>query len=343
MGKLGFASDYMEGAAPAIMERLVSTNLLHTVGYGCDEYSEAAREKIRKACGTLDADVHFLIGGTQANETVIDALLDSYQGVIAAETGHINVHEAGAVEYNGHKVLTLPEVNGKIRPSDLKEYLLRFFSDDSFEHMVFPGMVYLSHPTELGTLYSLKELEEISAICKEFKIHLYVDGARLAYALGCPENDISLTDLGRLCDAFYIGGTKCGALFGEAVVVPDKKLIPHFFTIIKQHGALLAKGRISGIQFDTLFTDDLYLKLGRNGIETADRLRKGLIDKNYRFFIETPTNQIFIIIDNEKLEKLKEVADISIWQKYDDKNTVIRLATGWATLNEDVDKLLEVL
>ncbi|MBR4994159.1 MAG: aminotransferase class V-fold PLP-dependent enzyme [Lachnospiraceae bacterium] len=343
MGKLGFASDYMEGAAPAIMERLVSTNLLHTVGYGCDEYSEAAREKIRKACGTLDADVHFLIGGTQANETVIDALLDSYQGVIAAETGHINVHEAGAVEYNGHKVLTLPEVNGKISPSDLKEYLLRFFSDDSFEHMVFPGMVYLSHPTELGTLYSLKELEEISAICKEFKIHLYVDGARLAYALGCPENDISLTDLGRLCDAFYIGGTKCGALFGEAVVVPDKKLIPHFFTIIKQHGALLAKGRISGIQFDTLFTDDLYLKLGRNGIETADRLRKGLIDKNYRFFIETPTNQIFIIIDNEKLEKLKEVADISIWQKYDDKNTVIRLATGWATLNEDVDKLLEVL
>ena len=245
--KLSFASDYQEGAHPAILQRLVETNLEKTPGYGADEYSESARRKIRAACAAPEADVYFLVGGTQANATVIDALLRPYQGAIAAESGHINVHESGAIELGGHKVLSLAQENGKLTAQAVERCAQGYWQDDNREHMVMPGLVYLSQPTEYGTLYSLSELEAIRAVCDRYSLSLYLDGARLAYALACPENDVTLESLARLCDAFYIGGTKCGALFGEAVVFPQHERVPHFFTIVKQHGALLAKGRIAGL------------------------------------------------------------------------------------------------
>ena len=276
---LSFSCDYMEGAHPQILQRLTETNFLKTPGYGLDTYSESAKEKIRKACSAPDAEVFFLVGGTQTNATVIDALLKSYQGVISANTGHINVHEAGAIEFGGHKVLTLPHHNGKISANQIQMLLDEYQNDANHDHTVMPGMVYISHPTEYGTLYSREELVEISSLCRAHQIPLYLDGARLAYALACPKNDITLTDIAALCDVFYIGGTKCGALFGEAVVIPNAKTIPHFFTIIKQHGALLAKGRMLGIQFAELFTEHLYEKIGVSAIQTADRIRQILFQK----------------------------------------------------------------
>jgi len=275
--KPSFASDYLEGAHPAIIQRLVETNLEQTVGYGLDPYSESAREKIRAACQAPNAEIRFLVGGTQANATCIDALLASYQGVIAADSGHINVHEAGAIEFGGHKVLSICGQDGKLSATSVDGYCTAWETDDSHDHMVMPGMVYLSQPTEYGTLYSLAELTAIKRVCDRHHLRMYVDGARLAYALACPANDVSLADLARLCDAFYIGGTKCGALFGEAVVVPRPGTIPHFLAIIKQHGALLAKGRAAGIQFDTLFTDDLYLHIGETAIRAADRIRDAAV------------------------------------------------------------------
>ena len=341
--KLSFASDDMEGAHPLILQRLMETNLLKTMGYGLDEYSASAKEKIRQACGTPDADIFFLAGGTQTNATVIDALLHSYQGVIAADTGHISGHEAGAIEFGGHKVLTIPHHDGKLSAADVRTYLDRYWADGNHEHMVMPGMVYLSQPTEYGTLYSLEVLSEISAVCRERKIPLYLDGARLAYALACPENDVTLPDLGKLCDVFYIGGTKCGALFGEAVVIPQHDYIPHFFPIIKQHGALLAKGRIAGIQFETLFTDGLYFEIGKTAMEAADRIRKALIEKGYTLAIQSPTNQIFITLDDEAAAALSEKVEMSFWEKPDAHHTVFRIATSWATGREETDALTALL
>ncbi|MBQ6375063.1 MAG: aminotransferase class V-fold PLP-dependent enzyme [Clostridia bacterium] len=341
--RLSFTSDYMEGAHPEILRRLEETNLCRSAGYGFDEFSESARVKIRAACGTPDADVYFLVGGTQANATMIDALLRPYQGVIAAETGHISVHEAGAIEFGGHKVLQLPQRDAKLCPDDIRALLERYRQDDTRDHMVMPGMVYISQPTEYGTLYSLDELTRIHGICREYGIALYVDGARLAYALACPENDVTLADLGRLCDAFYIGGTKCGALFGEAVVVPKGGSIPHLFTIIKQHGALLAKGRIAGLQFDALFTDGLYFEVGRNAIEVANRIRRALREKGYRFAVEAPTNQILIVLDRERRDALAEKVELGFWENLDESHTVMRIATSWATRREDVDALIAAL
>ena len=341
--KPSFTSDYMEGAHPAILQRLMETNLEKTQGYGLDPFSDSAREKIRAACECPEAEIHFLIGGTQANATVIDALLDSYQGVLAADTGHINVHESGAIEMGGHKVLALANQNGKIYPDMLLQWILDFEGDDNHEHMVYPGMVYLSQPTECGTLYSLAELEQISSICKRFGLPLFLDGARLAYGLACEENDVSLPDIARLCDVFYIGGTKCGALFGEAVVITKPGLIPHFFTIVKQHGALLAKGRIAGLQFDTLFTDELYFNIGKNAIEKSDKIRGWLRENGYRFHIEAPTNQIVVVFENEKLKKLADVVEYGFWEKVDENHTAIRFATSWATTEEDADALIDTL
>ncbi|SFT63544.1 L-threonine aldolase [Lachnospiraceae bacterium XBD2001] len=343
MAKLYFASDYQEGAHPKIMERLMATNMEHTEGYGTDAYCESAREKIRKAVGVPEAGVYFLSGGTQTNATVIASMLRSYEGVIAADTGHINVHEAGAVEYTGHRVLALPSHEGKLDASTIDRYVDTFRKDSSWDHMVYPGMVYLSQPTEYGTLYSKAELQAIRDVCLKYNMYLYVDGARLAYALACEENDVTLEDLGALTDAFYIGGTKCGALFGEAVVLPNPDVIPHFFTMIKQHGALTAKGRILGIQFETLFTDNLYLEVGVQGIRTANRLREVLHSRGYRMFFETPTNQIFIVVDNDKLQSLGEHVVYSFWEPFDEQHTVIRLATGWATTEDDVDRLAQYL
>ena len=341
--KLSFVSDYMEGAHPLILQRLQETNMLKTAGYGLDEFSESAREKIRKACNTSEADIFFLIGGTQTNATMIDALLRPYQGVIAAETGHISTHEAGAIEFGGHKVLALPHHDGKISAEAIETCIDSYWQDSNHEHMVMPGMVYISQPTEHGTLYSLDELSKISRICREHSIPLYLDGARLAYALACPENDVTLPDIGKLCDAFYIGGTKCGALFGETVVIPKHNYIPHLFTIIKQHGALLAKGRIAGIQFDTLFTKGLYSDIGKTAIEAAAKIRKALMEKGYHLAFHSPTNQIFISLDKETAASLSEKVEMGFWENTSDGRIVLRIATSWATQKEDVEALIRIL
>ena len=340
---LSFSCDYMEGAHPQILKRLMETNLVKTPGYGLDEYSESAKEKIRDACKAPDAEVFFLVGGTQTNVTMIDAILKSYEGVIAADTGHVSVHEAGAIEFGGHKVLTLPHNNGKINVRQIETLLDDYQNDANRDHMVMPGMVYLSHPTEYGTLYSKAELREISALCRSRNIPLYLDGARLAYALACPQNEITLADIAELCDAFYIGGTKCGALFGEAVVIPKAGWLPHLFTIIKQHGALLAKGRMLGIQFDELFTDYLYGRVGVPAIQAADRIRQILIQKGYTLCFDSPTNQVFCIIENTEMEQLAKKVEFGFWEKYDDSHTIIRFATSWATKMEDVEALCTML
>ena len=369
--KLFFASDYMEGAHPLILKRLMETNLVHSAGYGTDEFSESARAKIRKACNAPDADIHFLVGGTQANATVIKSILRPYQGVIAAETGHVSTHEAGAIEAGGHKVITLPHKNGKLDADSIERCIQGYWDDANHEHMVMPGLVYISQPTEFGTLYSLEELTKISEICHRRNVPLYVDGARLAYALACPQNDVTLPDLARLCDAFYIGGTKCGALFGEAVVLPRHDFIPHFFTLIKQNGALLAKGRIAGIQFETLFTEVsagsgkvsaegvsaavsssetsseetclLYEMVGQNAIAAADRIRAALVQKGYEISFECPTNQLFITVDDAQKERLEALVELSFWEKLPDGRTVLRICTSWATDMKDVDQLIDIL
>lgn len=338
--KLAFASDYMEGAHERIMERLLATNRESTPGYGTDSYCESAKEKIRMAAGSPNASVYFLVGGTQTNAAVIGAMLPSYQGVLASASGHVSLHEAGAIELTGHKVLTLPHLNGKISAEAVENYVTEFYRDENHEHMVMPGMVYLSQPTEYGTLYSKQELSAIHEVCRKYGLSLYIDGARLAYAFACPENDITLQDLAALCDVFYIGGTKCGALFGEAVVIPNPERLPHFFTMIKQRGALLAKGRLLGIQFDTLFTDNLYFKIGESAIAAADILRKGLKEKGYTLCYGSPTNQIFLVMENEKLSELKEHVEYSFWEPYDETHTIIRLVTSWATEIEDAEVVL---
>ena len=341
--KLSFASDYMEGAHPSILETLQETNFLASPGYGTDSFTDSAKQKIREACKAPDAEVYFLVGGTQTNATVIDGLLQSYQGVIAADTGHVSMHEAGAIEHSGHKVLTLPHELGKLSAEEIRAYLKTFWSDENHEHMVMPGMVYISQPTEYGTLYSKKELEDISSVCREYQIPLYVDGARLAYALASPKNDVSLQDLAGLCDVFYIGGTKCGALFGEAVVIPKAGRIPHFFTIIKQHGALLAKGRILGIQFDVLFTDHLYEQIGKTAVALAAKIQDTIKTAGIPLYLESPTNQVFCIMENARLEALGNEVEYSFWEKANETHTVIRFATSWATQEENVEKLCELL
>lgn len=341
--RLSLASDYQEGAYPSIMQRLMDTNLCKTPGYGTDSYSQQAKEKIRAACAAPDAEIFFLTGGTQTNATVIDAVLRSYQGVIAAETGHISTHEAGAIEAGGHKVLPLPHHHGKISADQVRRFCETFNNDANHEHMVMPGMVYISQPTEYGTLYSLEELQKLSAVCREYRLPLYLDGARLAYALACPENNAGLKDIAALCDVFYIGGTKCGALFGEAVVIPTKNLIPHFFTIIKQHGALLAKGRLLGIQFDELFTNGLYEQIGKPAILAADQIKEILKEKGFRLHIDTPTNQIFCIVENRFMEQLEQRIEFSFWEQLDDQHSVIRFATSWATTAEDIKQFAALL
>ena len=338
-----FDSDYMEGAHPVILQRLLETNMEKTPGYGTDIYCERAEKKILEACGCPEGKVYFMVGGTQVNSTVIGALLKSYEGVVAADTGHISVHEAGAVEATGHKVLTVPGVQGKLLPETLKTYMETYYGDENHEHMVWPGMVYISHPTEYGTLYTKDELEKLHQICGEYHMPLFLDGARLGYGLMADGTDVTLRDVARNCDVFYIGGTKVGALFGEAVVLPKSGLIPHFFTSIKQHGALLAKGRILGIQFDSLFTENLYFEISRHAIDMAMKLKKGLLERGYTLYMDTVTNQQFVLLDNSQLEALTGQVPCGFWEKRPDGRTVVRFATSWATREEDVDELLEIL
>ena len=336
---ISFQSDYIQGAHPKILENLIKTNYEALSGYSTDKYCDIAKEKIKAACNKPDADVYFLVGGTQANQVVISTCLRNYEGVISAVTGHINAHEAGAVEYTGHKVLPLPNHNGKIDATELKDFVQTFYADDNHEHMVFPGMVYISHPTEYGTLYSKDELTKISEICKKYDMMLFLDGARLGYGVMSNETDVSLEDIANLCDVFYIGGTKVGALCGEAVVFTHNNAPKYFMTTVKQHGAMIAKGRLLGIQFDTLFTDNLYFEISKHAILMAEKLKNLFVEKGYKFFLDSPTNQQFIILENNKMEELKKNVVFGFWEKYDENHTVVRFATSWATTEEDINEL----
>lgn len=338
-----FDTDYMEGAHPEIMRRLVETNLDQTTGYGTDPYTAKAKELIRKACGKPDAAVYFLVGGTQTNATVIDALLDKFEGVLAAETAHINVHEAGAIEASGHKVLTLPQHDGKVNKDDVEKYIADFYRDDTYEHMVAPGMLYISHPTEFGTLYTLEELKGLKAVCQKAGIPLYMDGARLGYGLATDSTNVTLKDIAEICDVFYIGGTKVGALFGEAVVAADPNTLPHFFPIVKQHGALLAKGRLLGVQFEALFTNNMYLEIGRHAVRLAMKLKKAFLEKGYKIHIDSPTNQQFVCMPNTVIDRLSKYASFELWGPRGETETVVRFVTDWATSEKDVDKLIGLL
>ena len=336
-----FNSDYTEGAHPRIMQRLMETNLEQTVGYGEDEYCEAARAAIRKVCDAPEADVHFLVGGTQANFTVISSALRSFQGVLCADSGHINVHETGAVEATGHKVLALPGLDGKITAKQVKAAYDLHWNDDSHEHIAQPKMVYISHPTELGTLYTKVELEALHEVCRECGLYLYLDGARMGYGLMAPGTDVTLADVAKYCDVFYIGGTKVGALFGEAVVICNPLLKPDFRYCIKQHGGMLAKGRLLGVQFLELFRDGLYDEISKHAIDMAMLLKDGLTKKGYTFFKESVTNQQFIILDDTKLEEITKKYGVTYQERYDESRSVIRLCTSWATKEEDIKTFLE--
>lgn len=340
---ISFESDYTTGCHPNILKRLVETNMEPQPGYGEDTYCNNARKKIREACHAPQADVYFISGGTQTNAIVISSMLDRYEGVIACDTGHIAGHEAGSIEYTGHKVLTIPHRNGKIDPQSLQQYIENYYADENHTHMVFPGMVYISQTTEFGTLYSKKELQKISDVCKKYHLPLFMDGARLGYALASEGADLSLSEIAELCDVFYIGGTKVGSLLGEAVVFPNGNAPKHFFTSIKQHGALLAKGRLLGICFDTLFSDNLYYRNGQHAIEMAMRLKKILQKKGYQFLWESPSNQQFVVMENEKIKELKQHISFGFWEKYDATHTVMRFATSWSTTEEDMKTLEKYL
>lgn len=336
-----FECDYTEGAHPRIMKALADTNMEQTKGYGEDEHCAHARELIRRKCGSEDADVHFLVGGTQANMTVIAAALRPHQGVISAQSGHINVHETGAVESTGHKVLALPSEDGKLTAQQISELCEEHLHDDSFEHVVQPGMVYLSNPTENGTLYNRKELSDISEVCRSYGLCLFLDGARLGYGLAAEGNDITMQDLAQYCDVFYIGGTKVGALFGEAVVITKEALKKDFRYFIKQKGGMLAKGRLLGIQFEELFRDDLYMEISSHADRLAMKIRKAFEEKKIPFAYESVTNQQFPILTYEMAMSLAQKYSFSMNEAELKKGPAkVRFCTSWATKEEHVEELI---
>ncbi len=339
-----FECDYAEGALPEILEMLVQTNFDQTPGYSTDVYCDKARELIRRECDAPDADIHFLVGGTQTNKTVIQSILRAHQGALCAATGHINVHESGTIEAGGHKVLTLPSDDGKITAQQVKDYLHGHYTDPTMEHTVQPGIVYVSNPTENGTMYKKAELEAIRAVCDEYGIPLFLDGARMGYGLASSGNDLTLADYARICNVFYIGATKVGALFGEAVVINDPALKKDFRYHIKQNGGLLAKGRLLGIQFIGLFDErKLYHKVSQHAIDMAVKIRKGFEEAGCSFRYDSPTNQQFPVLENSLMEKLAEKFAFSFWEKADENHTVVRFCTSWATKEENVDALIAYL
>lgn len=344
MIRASFESDYNNGCLPEILRRLSETNDEKASGYGFDPYTERAKERIRKACDMTEAEVHFLVGGTQTNATAIDSLLQGCEGVLSVDTGHINVHESGAVEAFGHKVLVLPGIaGGKMAASQIDDYMRKFLADETYPHMVQPGMVYITLPTELGALYSRKELADIYAVCQQYGLRLYVDGARLGYGLMAEGNDIDLPFLAHHCDAFYIGGTKVGALLGEALVYTNTRAPKYIFTIIKRHGALLAKGRVLGLQFDTLFTDDLYFHVSRHAIDMVQALRRVFAKHGLSLGIDSPTNQQFVILSKEQKQRLAEEIAFEIWEPLPDDRLLCRFVTCWATTEADITALDEAL
>ena len=334
-----FHNDYSEGCHEKVLQKLIETNLEQTPGYGTDDYCKSAAEKIKKCCGREDVDIHFLVGGTQANLTVIDAALRPHQGALCAVSGHINVHETGAVEATGHKVLPLSSDDGKITAEQVARAVDAHRSDDSFEHMAQPKLVYISNPSELGTLYSLAELEAISAVCREKGLYLFLDGARMGYGLAAKDYDVTLSDIARLCDVFYIGGTKVGALFGEAVVIANPVLKEDFRYLIKQHGGMLAKGRLLGVQFDALFTDELYFEISAHAVEMADRIRDCFEELGVAYLVPGITNQLFPILSDELLGKLSQNFMFTEMERVDEDHRCVRFCTSWATKSENVDAL----
>ena len=344
MIRASFESDYNNGCLPEILRRLSETNDEKASGYGFDPYTERAKDRIRKACDMTEAEVHFLVGGTQTNATAIDSLLQGCEGVLSVDTGHINVHESGAVEAFGHKVLVLPGIaGGKMAVSQIDDYMRKFLADETYPHMVQPGMVYITLPTELGALYSRKELADIYTVCQQYGLRLYVDGARLGYGLMAEGNDIDLPFLAHHCDAFYIGGTKVGALLGEALVYTNTRAPKYIFTIIKRHGALLAKGRVLGLQFDTLFTDGLYFRVSRHAIDMAHALRKVFAKHGLSLGIDSPTNQQFVILSKEQKQRLAEEIAFEIWEPLPNDHLLCRFVTCWATTEADIAALDEAL
>lgn len=340
---ISFENDYLAGAHPQILKRLAETNMIQEPGYGSDSFSAQAKEAIKKVIQCEDATVQFLLGGTQTNQIVIDAVLNKYEGVIAADTGHISVHEAGAIEFSGHKVLAIPGVEGKINAKEVDEYIETFYDDANYKHMVFPGMVYITYPTEYGSLYSKEELQALAKVCHKHNIPLYIDGARLGYGLVSEQADVTIADIAEISDIFYIGGTKVGALCGEAVVFTKNNEPKHFITQVKQHGGLLAKGRLLGVQFLELFSNDLYFEISKSAIELAQEIKEGFVQKGYQLYLDSPTNQQFIIMENEQVEKLKEKVNFAVWERFDKDHKIVRFVTSWATTKEDVVELLSLI
>ena len=336
--KTSFESDYNNGAHPEVICHLLETNGKQSQSYGFDEWSEQARGKIRTACECPEADIFFLVGGTQANATVIDGMLATYEGVIAVQTAHINVHESGAVEASGHKVIPLPSHDGKMTATDLEAWLKAFHADPTLEHMVIPGIVYITFPTELGSVYSAKEIEGILAICHRYDLKLFIDGARLGYGLASSECDFDLPWLAHHCDAFYIGGTKVGALCGEAVVFPCGNAPRHFMNIVKRHGALLAKSRLAGVQFDALFTDNLYFHIAKHAIDMAMKMRRLFADAGIPLR-DSSTNQQFVELSNKQMEQLLKHVLFETWAPIDEDHTLCRFVTSWATTDRDLEAL----
>ena len=343
MNMIQFQCDYSEGAHPRILERMMQTNFEQTVGYGEDHYCEMARVLVQKACGRPDADVHFLVGGTQANATVISSVLRPHQGVLCVRSGHINVHETGAIEHSGHKVLALEGTDGLLSADSVRAAMEEHLAEDGPEHTVQPGMVYISFSTEVGTVYTLSQLKELSAVCREYGLPLFIDGARMGYGLASDGCDVTLNDIADLADVFYIGGTKQGAFFGEAVVIVNESLKKDFRYFIKQNGGMLAKGRLLGIQFMTLFEDGLYLELSEHAVAQAMRIRDAFASKGYRFLVDSPTNQQFPILPDSEMERLSADFKFSLWQKIDEGHTAVRFCTSWATKAEAVDALLAAI
>lgn len=340
---ISFECDYNNGAHPEVLQHLVETNQEITDTYGFDRFTEAAKQKIRQACEAPDAAIYFLGGGTQTNDTVIDGMLRSYEAVITVETGHIAVHEAGAIEHSGHKVITLPSHDGRLSADELERWMQIYEGDESRDHVAQPGMVYISLPTELGTLYRSEEIDYIYKVCARHGLQLFIDGARLGYGIAASAGDITLPWLARHCDAFYIGGTKVGALCGEAVVFPRGNAPKGFFPLIKQHGALFAKGRLCGVQFDALFTDGLYLRIAQHAIDMACQLKALFREKGLRMYIDSPTNQQFVILPNAQMHELEKKVQFTHWGPYDDSHFICRFVTSWATTDEDIRILSGIL
>ena len=340
---LSFESDYIIGAHEKVLEALCATNNEIMSGYGNDAHTQNAKKLIKKACASPESEVFFLTGGTQANAVVISTVLKNFEGVISAKTGHIALHEVGAIEFTGHKVIELDGANGKLQAKTAKKYLETFYGDENNSMMVVPKMIYISHPTEYGTLYSKEELTALRELCDEYGMKLFLDGARLGYGLASRETDVTLSDIARLCHVFYIGGTKVGALCGEAVVFAKGETPERFLSQTKQHGAMLAKGRLTGVQFEALFTDELYFEISKNAIDRAEELKSLFYSRGYEFFLDSPTNQQFIILTNEQMTRIGQKCRFGFWERLDENRCVVRFATSFATTKEDIDALSQII